>query len=118
MSQTENAGPLSETHVRWLKIAVVVMGLMILTGLAAVIGRVIYLAGGAQRQAQTVAPASSRGAPARLALPAGATVRQVSLAGDRMAVHYDSPTGGGIAVVDVATGAVLQRIDLVPELPR
>ena len=45
-------------------------------------------------------------------------MRQVSLAGDRMAVHYDSPAGGGIAIVDVATGAVLHRIDLVPELPR
>ena len=121
-----DTGPLNAGQVRLLKIAVVAMGLMILAGLAAVAGRVIYLASGAQKQAGTsgAVPAAATGtglrlmSAARLALPALAVVRNLALSGDRMAVHFESPAGSGIAIVDIATGAVVSRVELVPEVPR
>ena len=111
-----------------LKFAVIAMGLMIVAGLAAVTGRVIYLASGPQKQAASLSAAGLSGASSaatvrstlapRLALPAQAIVKHVSLSGDRLAVHFETPAGAGIAIVDVASGAVLSRIDLVPEVPR
>ena len=113
--------PLTDGHVRLLKIAVVAMGLMIVAGIAAVIGRIIYLGSGGQKQA-TVSQSSSQvmraGAGGRLGLPPQASIRHLSLSGDRLAVHYEGPTGAGIVVVDSASGAVLSRIELVPEVPR
>ena len=120
-----DGGPLTPSQVRLLKIAVIAMGLMILAGLAAVIGRVIYLASGTQKQATRVASvpgvpslAVGRGASAlRLALPPQSVVRHLALSGDRLAVHFESPAGAGIAVLDATTGAMLSRIELVPEVP-
>lgn len=106
--------------VRALKIAVVVMGIMIVLGVLTVIGRIVYLAAQGPRPAGTSAVTSSArlAAVTRLALPVGASVRQISLSGDRLAVHYEGPASSGIAIVDLASGAVLSRVDVVPEVPR
>ena len=104
--------------VRALKIAVVVMGIMIVLGVLTVIGRIVYLSSQGPRQASVPAGAARVAGAARLALPPGAQVRQISLSGDRIAVHFEGPAGAGIAVVDLASGAVLTRIDVVPEVPR
>jgi hypothetical protein len=105
--------------VRALKIAVIVMGIMIVVGMVVVFARIVYLANQRGAQGTTVPSGSARLAPqAQLALPAGATIRHVSLSGERLAVHYDGPAGSGIAVVDLATGSVLSRLRVVPELPR
>ena len=105
--------------VKALKFVVIGLGVMIVLGVLTVIGRVVYLANQGPRQA---AGASSSGArlaqSGKLALPAGAQVKQISLSGDRLAVHYEGPAGASIAVVDLASGIVLSRIDVVPELPR
>lgn len=100
---------------RNLKLAVIAMGVLIVLGVLTVIGRIIYLAsrGGAQ-SASTSALAT---AP-RLSLPAGATIRSLSMAGDRLAVHFDAASGSGIAILDLASGKVLSRVELVPEPPR
>lgn len=120
MSDTTDAGPLTPNQVRWLKIAVVVMGIMIVAGIAILIGRVLYLASQGPRQATQTAIRA--GAPvvaeATLALPAGASIRNISYAGDRLAIHYEGPRGTGIMLVDTVTGARLGRFDIVPEPPR
>lgn len=109
--------PPDTPQVRLLKFVVIGLGVLILVGLATVIGRIIYLASNAPRQVSV--SASARLAPnVRLSLPPQAIVRHVSLSGDRLLVSYDSPAGSGISIVDVATGAVLSRIDIVPEVPR
>lgn len=91
---------------RMLKIAVTAMGLLIVIGLGAVVFRLARLASepgsGAIASAQT------------LTLPSGAAVRSLSLSGQRLAVHYSSPGGEGIALLDVATGRVLSRIRVAP----
>jgi hypothetical protein len=116
MIEATDSGPLTPTHVRWLKIAVVVMGIMIIVGIAILFGRVLYLASSMPRQGAV--SRSMTPADARLVLPTGASVRGMALSGDRLAVHYDGPRGSGILVLDLATGAQVGRFDVVPEVPR
>jgi hypothetical protein len=54
----------------------------------------------------------------RAEIPAGATVKTMALAGDRLAVHFDAPAGGGILVIELASGEVVSRVELVPAPPR
>jgi hypothetical protein len=104
--------------VRALKFAVIAMGVLIVLGVLTVIGRIVYLANTRGTQAERPAGTSRLAPAARLALPATAHVRQISLSGDRLAVHYESSAGAGIAILDLATGSVLSRVDVVPEVPR
>ncbi|WP_421865061.1 hypothetical protein [Parvibaculum sp.] len=98
---------------------VVFLGFLILAGLTAVVGRIIYLSSTTPAQpakSEASAPAGvAEAALGRLALPQGAVVKSVSVGGDdRLAVYYEAPAGAGIIVVDLTTGAVLQRLDVVP----
>ena len=98
--------------------AVVTMGIMIVLGVIGLIGRIIYMANTGPRSGPAVASGQRLAPASSLAVPAGHAVRQVSLSGDRLAIHYEGPGGGGIAVVDLATGQVISRVQLVPEVPR
>lgn len=109
---------------RALIFIVAFLGLCIVAGLAAVVLRVIYLS--STREAASPAPEAVRAGPAAqaagsvvssLSLPAGAVVKSVSLSGDRLAVHYEAGGSAGIAIVDVASGAEVSRIDIVPGGP-
>ena len=111
------SGPLSPGQVRALKIAVVVMGVLIILGLFTVFARIIYLASRSGPQVQAASQASRKTAQ-RLALPPGAIVRQTSISGDRLAVQYEAPSGAGIVVLDLASGQVVSRVELAPEAPR
>lgn len=112
------ASPPDTPGVRALKIAIVVMGIMIVAGLLTIIGRMVYLGSGGGKQASVSASNSRLPANAKLALPAGAIVKQVVLAGDRLAVHYEAPGSSAIAIFDLATGTALSRVEIVPELPK
>ncbi len=109
-----------KTKERVLVFIVAFLGLLIVAGITAVVLRIIYLSSTPSAQ-----PAKSSGgsgvattAAERLELPAGAVVKSVSASGDRLAVHYDAPAGSGIVVLDLATGAVLRRVDIAPEATR
>lgn len=111
---------LRKTKERVLVFIVAFLGLLIVAGITAVVLRIIYLSstGPAQHASPPEAGAAAVAAPAavdRLDLPAGAVVKSTSVGGDRLAVHYESPTETGIAVVDLATGAVVRRVTVVPE---
>ena len=87
------------------------LGLLLVAGLATVVGRIIYLASVAPAQPESagggaLSPALS------LALPAGAVVRSMSLSGDRLAVHYEAAGAEGIAVLDLRTGRRLASIGI------
>jgi Family of unknown function (DUF6476) len=111
------SGPLSPGQVRALKIAVVVMGVLIIIGLFTVFARIIYLASRSGPQVQAASQASGKTAQ-RLALPRGAIVRQSSISGDRLAVQYEAPSGAGIVILDLASGQIVSRVELAPEAPR
>lgn len=95
---------------RNLKFIVVALALLIFAGLAAIVGRIIYLASGASTQpaAQSLAIPAER----TLALPAGAEVRSVSLSGDRLAVHYQAGGVDGIAILDLQTGQATTSVNI------
>jgi hypothetical protein len=111
--QTRDASP-RDLKVRALIFIVSFLGLLIVAGLVAVILRIIYLSSTPSAQRATTDAAEAPSAADRLDLPAGAVVKSMSVGGDRLAVHYDAPGGGGIAVLDLATGTVLRRVDIVP----
>lgn len=110
--------------LRNMKIAVVVMAVILILGFIAIIARIFYLSSRTPAQppkaAVTMQPATDPrvldavklAERVRLDLPAGASIRSVALSGTRLAVHYDAPTGGGIAIVDLETGRPLSRIEI------
>jgi hypothetical protein len=108
---------------RVLVFIVAFLGLLIVAGITAVVLRIIYLSstGPAQRTASQPegqpAAAAGQAAQDRLDLPAGAVVKSISVNGDRLAVHYEAPEDTGIAVLDLATGAVVRRVEVVPAGP-
>lgn len=92
-----------------LKFIVIALGVLLVAGLAAVIGRIIYLA--SAPSAQPVA-ASTLSSSQTLQLPAGSQVRSISLSGNQIAVHYEMPDGSGIAILDLATGRKTAHISI------
>ncbi len=109
---------LGDRHLRLLKFAVIAMGVVLVLGFVAVIARIVYLVNRSGETASATSISQPIRDAARLALPSGAVVRNLSLSGSRLAVHYDSPKGSGIIILDLATGAPASRIEIVPEVPR
>lgn len=101
---------------RTLIFIVVLLGLLMVAGIVAVVLRVIYLSSqpAAQPASTAAGTQGAQGEAVSLALPPGGVVKSVSLAGDRIAVHYEAAGRAGIAVVDLTTGAVVRRVDVVP----
>jgi hypothetical protein len=107
---------------RVLKAVVILLALMLLGGLATVVGRVIYLASPTRTQAVQGAEEMHEASPSlairpeqTLELPAGAHVRSVSLSGNRLAVHYDVGSATGIAVIDLQTGRKITNVAVEPK---
>jgi hypothetical protein len=95
---------------RNLKIIVAALAMMLVIGLLAVAGRVIYLA--STKSAQPAAPTLAIRPEQSLPLPAGAQVRSISLSGNRLAVHYEAGGRAGIAVLDLQTGRTITNVDI------
>jgi hypothetical protein len=109
-------------QVRVLKVAVIVMGILLVGGFAFVLATIVYQAsrGGdavLPEGAYAIGGPSGAGAPAlsELAIPKDATVSSLALDGSRLALHLNSPAGGEVVVMDVATGKVLARVRLEPQ---
>lgn len=112
-SEPENA-PLPGTvftprQVRVLKIAVIVMGILLVGGFAFVMAAIVYQA---SKLGEGSTAATVPGTAAALAIPGDATVTSMALDGDRLALHLNSSAGPEIAVIDIATGMVISRIRL------
>jgi hypothetical protein len=107
----------SPRQVRILKIAVIVMGVLLVGGFAFVLAAIVYQA---SRPAQDAGVTATRVAPGQgglnidLPVPAGAAVSAMSLDGNRLAVHLNGPAGPEIAVIDLATGNVVAHVKLKP----
>lgn len=111
----QGAGGANTVKERLLVFIVVFLGLLIVAGIVAVVMRIIYLSSTPSTQRGDGEATEARaGAIERLSLPPGAAIKSVSVSGDRLAIHYDGPSGSGVAVVDVASGAVLRRFDIAP----
>jgi uncharacterized iron-regulated membrane protein len=120
--------PLNDGQVKGLKIAVTIMTGILVLGVLTLFGRIIYLVArpspqaAAQIQAQaatqaaasTVTPSRAPASAITVPLPLGAVVRHSSLSGERLVLHYDSPTGSGIVIVDTVSGQIISRVELQP----
>ena len=108
----------SPRQVRILKIAVIVMGVLLVGGFAFVLAAIVYQA---SRPAQDASLTGARAVPGQgglsidLPVPAGAAVSAMSLDGSRLAVHLTGPAGPEIAVIDLATGKVVAHVRLKPQ---
>lgn len=120
-----DGSPMSEADLmreqrlqRNLKILIAGMGMLIVLGLGAVILRIVT-GGGAQQQAgvatSVLAPA---GGEIAVELPPGAKVVSVSVSGNRLAVHHESPAGTGIAIIDLDTGRRVADVKPLAAVPR
>ena len=106
---------LNDAQIQWLRRAVAIMTTMLIVGVIALIGRVIYLArsGGTQAPSATVGNAApiALKPEIRLALPAGAEIRSVSATGSHLAVAHSAPGGSDmITILDLASGQVVSRV--------
>ena len=105
-------------QVRMLKIAVIVMGVLLVGGFAFVLAAIVYQASRPAHDASVAgAQAVQRqgGLSIDLPVPAGAAVSAMSLDGDRLAVHLDGPAGPEIAIIDLASGKVVAHVRLKPQ---
>src|SRR5689334_15847361 len=97
-------------QVKVLKVAVIVMGLLLVGGFAFVLAAIVYQASrGGQSTPSTAAEAAAGAgtsgaattAFSELSIPKNATVTSLALDGDRLALHLTSPAGAEIAVIDL-----------------
>jgi hypothetical protein len=127
-SQSNASGTQSATDLmreqrlqRNLKILVGGLGALILLGLGAIMVKVSGLAPGKSSSAgstSTVTSVATPGGEIALELPKGAKVVSVSLSGNRLAIHHESPTGTGIAVLDLETGRRIADVKPLEGVPR
>ncbi len=105
------ASPAQAYTPLWLKVSVVVMGLLIIAGsyvVATEISRRMSTPN-AQRPPATAAFAQ------RIALPAGARVVSINAVGDRIVVHVETQGGPASAYfVDPRSGALLGTVEFPP----
>jgi hypothetical protein len=104
----------------WLKVLVIVMGLLIVVGFIVVAAEIARRMSSPSTSGSPAAPAASGAAFARnIALPSGAQVVSVSSAGDRIAVHVKATDGRStLYVVDPRNGALLGTVDFPPGAAR
>ncbi|MCH2395811.1 hypothetical protein [Oceanibaculum sp.] len=112
--------------MRALKIAVVVMGVMIVVGLAVIAATIVGRLGGKTEEPEpavtmSLAPGAVPGAPlatfdpANVPLPAGSRLQQIVPAGDRLVLHLAGEGGRDVLMVlDMAGGRVLGSFLLEP----
>jgi hypothetical protein len=101
-------------QVRVLKIAVIVMGILLVGGFAFVLAAIVYQASKGGQSAVGVGPPPA-GIEAELPIPKDATVTALSLDGDRLALHLQTSAGPEIVVIDLKSGKTLARVKLKPE---
>ncbi|HZB90453.1 MAG TPA: hypothetical protein VE397_03360 [Stellaceae bacterium] len=101
--------------MRALKVLVVVMGILLVGGTAALVVAVIERAQQRMAAPAPPAPSAERGFDRVLDLPPGARVIAVEPAGDRLVVRVALAGGGeALILIDARTGARLGTVELKP----
>jgi hypothetical protein len=98
----------------WLKVLVIVMGLLIVAGF-------IVIAAEIARRMSNPAPARPPASALfneRVALPAGSKVISMTTAGERLVVHVETPAGPAAYIVDPRNGALLGTVEFPPGVSR
>lgn len=99
--------------MRALKIAVVVMGVLIVGGTMTLVGIVVHrIVNGTTSTAVATAPLPA-GIAATLDEPAGTHITGIAAVGDRLAVQLQGGGADRVVLVDPKSGSVVGRISLV-----
>jgi hypothetical protein len=99
-------------QVRVLKVAVIVMGILLVGGFAFVLAAIVYQA---SKGGQSRVPTDGEPVAAELHIPDGASITTLALDGDRLALHLQTSAGPEIVVLDIKSGKTLARVKLKPE---
>jgi hypothetical protein len=104
-------------QVRLLKIAVIVMGVLLVGGFAFVLAAIVYQASHPRQASMGTAASLDAGRAAGIDLPVGkdAALAAMSLDGDRLALDLTSSEGPEIVVIDLGSGTVVARVRLKPQ---
>jgi hypothetical protein len=104
-------------QVRLLKIAVIVMGVLLVGGFAFVLAAIVYQASHPRQASMGTAASLHAGRAAGIDLPVGkdAALAAMSLDGDRLALDLTSSEGPEIVVIDLGSGTVVARVRLKPQ---
>ena len=107
----------SARQVRILKIAVIVMGILLVGGFAFVLAAIVYQASHPKQDvAAPLAPMNSGAGPViELPVGRGAGVTSMSLDGNRLALHLSGGEGPEIVVINLASGKIVARVKLKPQ---
>lgn len=99
----------------WLKVLVIVMGLLILVGFTVIAAEIARRMSSSNTSSSPAGPVFAQ----RIALPSGARVVSMNAVGDRLAVHVEDQNGLSTAyVIDPRTGALLGTIAFPPGAAR
>ncbi len=116
------ASPAQASAPLWLKVLVIVMGLLIVAGfvvIAAEIARRMSTPNPARPPASGSAGGVVGGFNERIALPSGARVVSMNAVGDRLVVHVETQGGPSAAyVVDPRNGALIGTVEFPPGVAR
>lgn len=114
------ADPSSERTLRTLKAVVILLGVLIVVGLLALVGGIIWKSSQPKPPepevpppAQVVTLPTNGAGPLSLPLPQGATISDLALDGDRVALRVTSIEGEELIVIDVAQGRLVGRVKVV-----
>ncbi len=99
-------------QVRVLKVAVIVLGILLVGGFAFVLAAIVYQA---SKEVQSGAAAPTEAISAELHIPKDVEINTLALDGDRLALDLKSSAGSEIVVIELSTGKTLARIRLAPE---
>jgi hypothetical protein len=104
-------------QVRVLKIAVIVMGILLVGGFAFVLAAIVYQASHPKQDVAAPLASVNSGAGPIIELPVGrgAGVTSMSLDGNRLALHLSGGEGPEIVVIDLASGKIVARVKLKPQ---
>jgi hypothetical protein len=102
-----------DRNMRALKLLVIVMGVLLVAGAAALAVAIAYRLNHA---AAISAAGATNGGSAAISLPTGAKIVSTEVSNGRIVARIDLPEGGvELMIFDLATGARISTVDLVPQ---
>jgi hypothetical protein len=112
------ASPAQASAPLWLKVLVIVMGLLIVAGFVVVAAEIARRMS-TPNAARPPASGAASGFAERIALPSGARVVSMNAVGDRIVVHVETQGGPAAAyIVDPRNGALLGTVEFPPGVAR
>lgn len=110
--------PFTPRQVRILKIAVVVMGVLLIGGFLLIIATIAFQAsqmGLNEEMSAAEAPAGLPQESFEVTVPQGSEIAGIAVDGDRLVLRLKTATGDEIMVIDLQRGRVISRIGLQAE---